>query len=251
LPNVGAAAPEDVQQLWIWNKAAPEAIGRFVHEMVQERAMLQPNAPASCAWDGDLIYGELDKLSTKLAGNLVELGVEPEVLVPLCFEKTIWTAVAILGVLKAGGGFTLLDLSLPEQRLEAIVELVKGRNLIVSSASNQALSSRLGRAAITVYPTLFASLGDDLYHSGYIRAPNNEFVAYVNFTTGSTGTPKGVIITQQNDSSALHHQMDRSGFNGANSTRRIALTRPFRSYFQCWSQARVYACLIMMIVNGA
>ncbi|KAK1913072.1 hypothetical protein P3342_005008 [Pyrenophora teres f. teres] len=54
----------------------------------------RPNAPAIFAWDGELTYGELDALSTKLAGHLTQLGVKPEDVVPLCFEKSMWTLVA-------------------------------------------------------------------------------------------------------------------------------------------------------------
>lgn len=42
-------------------------------------------------------------MTSKVAAHLVELGVFPEVFVPLCFEKSKWNVVAIFSVLKAGG----------------------------------------------------------------------------------------------------------------------------------------------------
>jgi non-ribosomal peptide synthetase component F len=81
-------ADADRQQLWEWNKEVPAAVERCVHDLFAEQAQARPDAPAICAWDGELTYGELDALSTKLAGHLVELGVKAEDMVPLCFEKS-------------------------------------------------------------------------------------------------------------------------------------------------------------------
>lgn len=41
---------------------------------------------------------------------------------PLYFEKSMWTTVAILGILKTGGAFVMLNASLPKQRLHSIVK---------------------------------------------------------------------------------------------------------------------------------
>ncbi|EQL04154.1 polyketide synthase [Ophiocordyceps sinensis CO18] len=44
-------------------------------------------------------------------------GVRSEAVVPLCFEKSMWTTVAMLGVVEAGRALVLLDPGLPEKRL--------------------------------------------------------------------------------------------------------------------------------------
>ncbi|EFQ93183.1 hypothetical protein PTT_09507 [Pyrenophora teres f. teres 0-1] len=82
------------EQLWAWNQDVPPAIEQCVHDLFAKQARARPNAPAIFAWDGELTYGELDALSTKLAGHLTQLGVKPEDVVPLCFEKSMWTLVA-------------------------------------------------------------------------------------------------------------------------------------------------------------
>ena len=144
IPAIEMATPSDLAQIWEWNESVPASFERRVHEMIQERIDAQPTAPAIAAWDGELTYGELDRLATGLAGQLVELGVGPQTasIIPLCFEKSMWTAVAMLGVLKAGAGFVLIDPNQPEQRLRNIVRQTEA-NIIVSSCSNTALSSRL------------------------------------------------------------------------------------------------------------
>ena len=107
LTEIEMVTQQDLEEIWEWNSTVPAPVERCVHEMIEERAQAQPSAPAVCAWDGELTYGELDQLATRLAGRLVDLGVGPDMLVPLCFEKSMWTTVAMLGVLKAGGGFVL------------------------------------------------------------------------------------------------------------------------------------------------
>ncbi|KAF7449952.1 EntF, Non-ribosomal peptide synthetase modules protein [Pyrenophora tritici-repentis] len=111
--------------------------------------MARPTAPAICAWDGEMTYGELDALSSRIAGHLVELGVKPEVIVPLCFEKSMWTVVAMLAVLKAGGAFAPLDPEHPASRHEEIFRQTKAR-VVLASERHTSLCKRDGRAVVTV-----------------------------------------------------------------------------------------------------
>ncbi|KAI0569020.1 AMP-binding multi-domain protein [Pyrenophora tritici-repentis] len=135
IATIDAVTPEDRQQLWEWNRDIPPTTERCIHDLFTEQARARPTAPAICAWDGEMTYGELDALSSRLAGHLVELGVKPEVIVPLCFEKSIWTVVAMLAVLKAGGAFLLLDSSLPRERLKLMCRKVSGSLALSSQAS--------------------------------------------------------------------------------------------------------------------
>ncbi|KAL2050437.1 hypothetical protein ABVK25_009271 [Lepraria finkii] len=195
LAEIETAIPEDLEQIWKWNNTVPASTKRCVQEMIGDKAQAQPNAPAVCAWDGEVTYSKLDHLAMRLAGRLIDLGVGLDSLVPLCFEKSIWTTVARLGVLKAGRAFVMLDPSLPEQRLQAIIQQVKA-SLVVSSLSNQSLSSRLAQDVLTIGSEFFADQGDRANQRLNRSSPTS--VAYVTFTSGSTETPKGVIITRTN-----------------------------------------------------
>ncbi|CAG8962038.1 hypothetical protein HYFRA_00005080 [Hymenoscyphus fraxineus] len=210
LSEIEMSVPEDLELIWKWNGSVPAQIEKCVHDMIKVNAQTDPNAAAVFAWDGELTYGHLDELASTLADELIDLGVAPDVLVPLCFEKSIWTVVAILSVLKAGGGFVLLDPSLPEQRLRGIVQQVKG-NLILSSASNEHLASQLAPRTITLSWHLFAVLADRASPHIQREPPSPSSILYVIFTSGSTGMPKGVVITHSNMASALEHQVKLLG----------------------------------------
>ncbi|KJK79390.1 hypothetical protein H634G_04981 [Metarhizium anisopliae BRIP 53293] len=209
-----AAAPQHLEQIWGWNSTAPKSVERCVHDLISERVRAQPNTPAVCAWDGELTYSELDGLATKLASRLRRLGVRPDILVPLCFEKSMWTTVAVLGVIKAGGAFVLLDPSLPEQRLQVIVQQLQAK-VIVSSPSNGEVSSRLTQRAVVINWDFFNSTEfgnvDDGVPQTYPANPAS--LLYAVFTSGSTGIPKGVLITNKNAASALYHQAECMGMN--------------------------------------
>ncbi|KAM3556795.1 hypothetical protein ARSEF4850_005372 [Beauveria asiatica] len=84
------------------NAQVPEAAEGCVHELIASTTKRQPAADAIHAWDGTMTYGELDVWSSKLTGYLASQGVGMGSVVPLCFEKSVWTPVAMLAVIKAG-----------------------------------------------------------------------------------------------------------------------------------------------------
>lgn len=81
-------ANEDQVQSWN-NDVVIDPVDRCVHHVIADQVLDRPDAEAICAWDGSLTYRELDAVSGRLAARLVGLGAGPEVLIPLCFEKSV------------------------------------------------------------------------------------------------------------------------------------------------------------------
>ena len=185
----------DQDQIWSWNKEPPEVVNECAHEIIQRQVKSRPNAPAVFAWDGNFTYSELDEHSTRLAHSLVAHGVGPEVIVPLCFEKSAWAIVAILGVVKAGGAMVFVDPSHPPARREEIIGQV-GAIVVVTSQQQAALWASSGIKSLTVSRSTIDELPS---HDHYpISKVNPKNILYVIFTSGSTGEPKGVVITLAN-----------------------------------------------------
>ncbi|KAL2670220.1 hypothetical protein Neosp_014687 [[Neocosmospora] mangrovei] len=181
------------QQLALWNNDEPEALDKCVHHLFEHNAQQRPSdTPAIQAWDANFTYLELDAVTTKLAQHLVSLGVRPEKYVPLCFEKSAWTVVATMAVLKAGGAFVSLDPSHPPERINFIVRNVDAE-LILCSPSLTHKFEGLGIPTFTVGPEAVSLLPDVPVGSLQIQvAPSNP--AYIIFTSGTMGFPKATII---------------------------------------------------------
>jgi non-ribosomal peptide synthetase component F len=122
--EIDLLSPEDKAVLEKWNQTPGPLVERRVHDMIcDEMARQGRDATAVVGWDATLSNGELDALSTALAGELLSRGVgaNGSRFVPFCFEKSTFAVVAMLAVLKAGAAFVPLDPAHPVARLREIV----------------------------------------------------------------------------------------------------------------------------------
>ncbi|RAK75433.1 putative nonribosomal peptide synthase [Aspergillus fijiensis CBS 313.89] len=171
--------------------------GTCIHALILAQCQQQPEAEALCAWDGSVSYAELDRLSSALADRLVSLGVRLETIVPVLFEKSMWTVVAILGILRAGGAFVLLDASQPDARLVEICTTCQAKVILAS----QALHETARKLCETVV-CLPIELCTEKNLPPLNRPPTPpesaaDAAAYIAFTSGSTGKPKAIVIEHQ------------------------------------------------------
>lgn len=188
ISGLDMATPQDLEEIWKWNGTVQAPVERLVDEIIEEQVHVQADAPAVCAWDGELSYGELDRFAARLPVGLAELGAQPGVLVALCFEESMWTTIAILVVLKTGAGFVLFDPLLPKKRLRDIIQQASVR-LLVSSSFNKNLSSQLVQDVITIGAGFFEEVSDELGRRFQRPSPSSGML--VVFTFGSKGHPRG------------------------------------------------------------
>lgn len=147
-----------------------------------------PDKNALISENYEISYEELSEIYTKVARNLVNLGVNPGDRVGVCMENRTNFIISILAVLKAGSSFVPLDAKMPQSRVDYIVNDAVLNIILVDDATS---SNNFSTNSVE-YSAL---LSDD---DNTIQALDvqNDAEAYVIYTSGSTGLPKGVSISR-------------------------------------------------------
>lgn len=206
LEGVQVVGQWDISKAVAWNSNDPEILETCTHHLIETQVRLRPNEPAVCGWDGDFTYLQLDRASNRLANLLVhEYHVKPEDLIPVCFEKSTWFIVAMLGINKAGAAWVPLDPSHPRKRHEQIVEQTGARLALASSAtavSCACLVETVVELSSTSDQALESSREMNWSSSPPACDVSSRNTAYVLFTSGSTGIPKGVVMEHGSVSSS-------------------------------------------------
>ena len=189
--------------------------------LLLQAADAHPDRPAVWSSTGQLTYSELCDRSMRLAGALVEHGIEPGDRVAIALAKDTPLPIAIFGTLLAGGAYVPIDYLTPPARAHAIAADAAPVAVISSPRTMRAML--LGDAHPAHDGTGDSSpalhwLGRDWFDPG--RSPERQPVseslyqvqqlgqlrspvevpasalAYILYTSGSTGRPKGVAHTQ-------------------------------------------------------
>ncbi|KAF2449195.1 nonribosomal peptide synthetase-like protein [Karstenula rhodostoma CBS 690.94] len=209
---------DELNSIWSWTTPLPETINKCIHDIISENSLLQPTKTAVEAWDGNFTYQEVDQYSTELAQTLQLLENSEDQIIPVLFEKSRWTMVAVLAVMKSGACFALLDPAQPEGRLSTIVQQTKAK-LLVSSKDQAALAARVADGAMVV-PLSHSKL-EKIYRPYAEQLPKTSLPPvppaapmYIQFTSGSTGLPKGCMLSHSNFTSGAIPRAHTVGYRG-------------------------------------
>lgn len=176
------------QQMVDWNNLVNiQEVDDCVHYIFREQAKLRPHATAVTSYDGEITYTQLDELSDKLASHLVEKGVKPEYLMPMCFDKSMYTIVAMIATLKAGGATVHLGKNSPIDRMTEIIGQTGASFVLTDNVHAHKFDD------VTEVIIVDQKLLDSLNSTATLPKVSPNDPAFVLFTSGSTGKPKGVV----------------------------------------------------------
>jgi amino acid adenylation domain-containing protein len=193
IDNLDLVSPQNMKSIMEWNSRPIDVVDARVDDIISTQVERTPDKEAVVGWDGTFTYRELDDAAERFARSLRDLGVGPGTLVPFCFEKSVWTIVAMLSILKAGGAFVPLDPAYPAERLQNIVQDAEAR-VIVSSPEHEALSRSLADHVVVISLPVLEQIPTTPQRREAVSGRTTTDAAYVIFTSGSTGNPKGIII---------------------------------------------------------
>jgi amino acid adenylation domain-containing protein len=211
--RIGAIDPLDAaerrQLLTQWNDTARAVPPSTLPDLFERQARHTPDATALVFGEQSLSYAALNLRANRLAHRLRELGVGPDALVGVCFNRSPEMVIALLATLKAGGAYMPLDPAYPRERLALMLEDA-GPAVVLTHAG---LLDGVADAAATSTILLdrdeaaFADYAAD--DPRRVCAPAH--LAYVIYTSGSTGRPKGVGVTHGNVVNFLHAMREAPG----------------------------------------
>ena len=192
-PDKPVTTPEGVRPdgLHDFNKSPLFSEIKAFHELVEYHAAVAPDKAALVSEEKTLTYGELNHQANRLAFYLKGLGVQPEVLVGLCLERSFAFFISVLAVMKAGGAYVPLDPSYPAGRLAFMVEDARVAVLITKKELQKLLPPNHTAKVVCVDRDGPQIARESSENPPLVVQPRH--AAYVIYTSGSTGRPKGVL----------------------------------------------------------
>ena len=171
-------------------ESAEITISETLHELFDVRAANCPDDTALLFGDARVSYGELAAWSNRMARHLIETGLSPGQLVGIHVDRGPLMVACLLGVLKTGAAFTMLDVEYPSARLQAVLGQAEA-DLVIQDAAH---SGSLSHPAVHFLDVDSDARSIDTQQSEPPGiAVSASAPAVVMFTSGSTGTPKGVV----------------------------------------------------------
>jgi amino acid adenylation domain-containing protein len=177
-----------------WLGSVPERFSKQAQRAPERAAMTDKHE----TWS----YGELRAHSNQLANYLCARGIRNEDVVAIYGHRSSALVWALLGVLKAGAAFTILDPAYPSARLIEYLKLAEPQGLINLAAAgplpvelDEFVEGVSWRVKLEL-PPRGTAMRRDLFADYPTRDPKISIkpddLAYISFTSGSTGKPKGV-----------------------------------------------------------
>ncbi|MBW4613344.1 MAG: amino acid adenylation domain-containing protein [Desmonostoc vinosum HA7617-LM4] len=183
------------QQLVEWNNTQVDYdLFQCLHQFIEAQVERTPDAIAVTFADQHLTYRQLNSRANQLAHYLQTLGVQPDVLVAICVERSLEMVIGLLGILKAGGAYVPLDPEYPPERLAHMLEDCQASVLITQINLIEHLSTGRIQTICLDSDWQKISQASDINPSSAVKPTD---LAYVIYTSGSTGKPKGAMNTHR------------------------------------------------------
>ncbi|MET9479711.1 amino acid adenylation domain-containing protein [Streptomyces sp. NPDC006638] len=160
---------------------------KCTHELFEDQAVRTPGATALIHGGERLDYAGLDARADRLAGLLAASGVRHGDTVGVFLERSTALVVTVLGILKAGAGYVMLDPAFPAERLRA---MAADAEIAAVVSARDAGPDALGVPEVHIED---APSAPPLARGTVPVRPGD--IACVMFTSGSTGRPKGIAAS--------------------------------------------------------
>jgi amino acid adenylation domain-containing protein len=173
-----------------------------IHELFADQARCAPAKLAIVDPEQSWSYGELDRYANRLANRLIASGIQSNDVIAIYADRSSSLVLALLGILKAGAAFLILDPAYPAARNSNYLRVAQAKGWLQLEGSGElpdellsCLDSLQLRCRMNV-PQSKAEILENLSAFAEIEPAiivTADAPAYIAFTSGSTGEPKGVV----------------------------------------------------------
>jgi len=180
----------------------------LLSQTIEASASRYPDSAAFICGKRSVTYQELLEQTNQLANLLIERGVQKGDRVGVYLNRSLETAIAIYGIMRAGAVYVPLDPNSPTQRTQFLINDCNIGHLITNPAQQRTLQPVV--ADETALHTVVGLKADwpvytlawlEVFDRPADQMPQVRILekdpAYLMYTSGSTGVPKGILHTHQ------------------------------------------------------
>jgi amino acid adenylation domain-containing protein len=108
-----------------------------IHHLFEEQVKRTPNAVAVIYEERKITYTDLNHQANQIAYALQSIGVGPGIHVGICLERSPELVSGLLGVLKSGGAYVLIDPDVSQEQLEGRLQAASAHILLTAQSVNK------------------------------------------------------------------------------------------------------------------
>jgi len=168
-------------------------LNKTIPEIFEQQSAQAPDNIAVVYEDKSLSYRKLNGRANGVAHFLKEkYSIQADDIVGLISDRSEWSIIGILGILKSGGAYLPIDGNYPQERIFFIIKDCDCKLTLISNYSGFKYKETQG-TEVDLKSVNIQSFQNSR-HSNPKVINSLHHLAYVIYTSGSTGKPKGVMI---------------------------------------------------------
>ncbi|BBY01679.1 non-ribosomal peptide synthetase [Mycobacterium seoulense] len=195
-------------QRWSRGERAPHDRPRTIGELLRPSRCWGSDRIAVRCGEEQIDYPALHRFSDNLAALLTGYGVGPGTLVGLSTRRGIDLVVALVAIMKAGGGYFPIDPGYPTARKRFMLDDVQPPVVVATAEAAGSMPEVAGVTVISLDdPQVRAAVESGEAECQALPLPHPDDPMYLVYTSGSTGKPKGALGTHRSMAARLDWQL--------------------------------------------
>lgn len=169
---------------------------KSVTEYLECTAQKYPNKIAFKDDYKSVTFLELNNISKKIASYILSKNIFKKP-IAIFLDKSVECIASFTGVAYSGNFYTPIDSSMPDSRIEKIIEVLNPELIITNEKNYNHVIKIVSTNRIVKYEDIVLCKKDEILLEKAKLKQIDTDILYILFTSGSTGLPKGVIISHR------------------------------------------------------